>query len=518
MSKLLMIGLDSAEASLIRKWASEGCLPSLRALLEQGVMADLGSPAKEFPDLVWPTIYSGLGPARIGRYYYIQLQPEDWSLRLLEDELRPTPFWVQASQYGKRSIIVDVPKIALGPEFNGMQLASWGAHASHAESASHPPELLAQVLARYGPYPLHSCDSHGRRPRDYARLRDQMLAGVDVRGRLFLDLLTASEWDLFFCAFSETHCAGHQFWHLYDAGHPEHDPQNRLGLKNALRDVYEAVDRAIGAMVEAAGPGTQVLLFSGHGMRPQYHGRDLIPSLLKMWGMLGEANIPPDPAAEQELRVHRSLLKRIRDKIPMPWQYAVKSLLPKPIERYLVCKFMGVEKLNPSARAVYVPNNDLNTSIRVNLIGRDKYGRVSAGREYDELCGFLAARFSELINPATGRPAAEKITRVSKQFSGEYRDVLPDLTVLWSPEHSIDALYSPGYGTVIGSHHDLRTGGHAPGGFLVVPQSVAAVADLSQPHDKDIGPTALQLLGVPVPATMEGRSLLQTPASRTVGL
>jgi predicted AlkP superfamily phosphohydrolase/phosphomutase len=511
MPKLLLIGLDSAEVSLVRQWAAEGHLPTLGRFLREGSATQLHSPAYEFPDLVWPTIYTSLGPARLGRYYYIQLKPEEWSLQLLEDKLQGTPFWVEASQHGKRCVVLDAPKTALGPAFDGMQLASWGTHASHAATESHPPELLDQVLTRHGPYPLHSCDSHGRRPSDYVGLRRDLLAGVEARRKLFLDLLAASECDLFFCAFSETHCAGHQFWHFHDPGHPRHDSSDRFGLRNAIRDVYQAIDSSIGALVEAAGPDTDVIVFSGHGMRPQYHGRELLPALLEMWGMLAAENTPPDPSRRQRVDVRMSLTRRLREMIPMPWQYAVKKMLPAQLEHYLICRFMGAEKLDPNARAVYIPNNDLNTSIRINLTGRDRYGRVAPGEAYENLCNFLAERLHELINPATGRPAVECVTRVSSQYEGEYLNVLPDLTVLWNADHSIDALESPGYGTVVGSHTDLRTGGHAPDGFLMASRSLSGRLNLDSADDKDIAPTILQLLDTPIPASMEGRSLLRAP-------
>lgn len=509
--RLLLIGLDAAESSLVRSWASAGHLPTLRGFLRDGASADLCSPGYEFPDLVWPTIYTSLGPARLGRYYYIQLQPEQWSLELLEDELHGTPFWVEASQHGKRCVVLDAPKTALGPPFDGLQLASWGAHAAHAATASHPPELLSAVLERHGRYPLHSCDSHGRRPKDYLDLRRQLLAGIEARRDLFLDMMASSEWDLFFCSFAETHCAGHQFWHLYDPNHPRHDPADHAGMRNALRDVYQSIDGAIGRLIEAAGPDTQVIVFSGHGMRPQYHGRELLPALLEMWGMLEDQNVTPDPERRQCLRVRPSLSKRLRDLVPMPWQYAVKKALPARLERYLVCRFMGAEKLDPNARAVYIPNNDLNTSIRINLKGRDRYGRVAPGREYDYLCRFLEQRLLELINPASGKPAVECVTKVSEQYKGDYLNVLPDLTVLWSADHSIDALESPGYGTVIGSHKDLRTGGHAPNGFLMASPSLSDRLNLDGADDKDIAPTILELLGAPVPKNMEGRSLVCAP-------
>ena len=87
---------------------------------------------------------------------------------------------------------------------------------------------------------------------------------------------------------------------------------------------------------------------------------------------------------------------------------------------------------------------------------------------------------------------------------------------MWSSEHSIDSLYSPGYGTVHGSHNDLRTGGHAPGGFLVASNSIAETMDFDNADCKDIAPTVLQLLDVPIPETMEGRGLLTATAPSTL--
>ena len=186
---------------------------------------------------------------------------------------------------------------------DGIQLVNWGAHATHAQTASHPPELLRQVLDHHGPYPLHSCDSHGLKLEEYLQLRSQLLAGVRLRTQLIEDLLTSDAWDLFFCVFSETHCAGHQFWHLQDPDHPRHDPRNPYGLQTAMRDVYQAVDEAVGSIVRTAGPECVTVIFSGHGMQPQYHGRELLPTLLEMWGMKSPSkrrSRPQPRAADQD--------------------------------------------------------------------------------------------------------------------------------------------------------------------------------------------------------------------------
>jgi hypothetical protein len=76
----------------------------------------------------------------------------------------------------------------------------------------------------------------------------------------------------------------------------------------------------------------------------------------------------------------------------------------------------------------------------------------------------------------------------------------------WSAEAPIDALHSPGYGTVVGAHRDSRTGGHGPLGLIAVS---GAAGRFTGGHIADLAPTVLDLLGVPVPPALDGRSLLR---------
>jgi predicted AlkP superfamily phosphohydrolase/phosphomutase len=317
--------------------------------------------------------------------------------------------------------------------------------------------------------------------------------------------MAAQPWDLFVAVFAETHCAGHQFWHFEDETHPLHARAAADGLRSALRDVYAAVDRSIGSLVEAAGPGTQVIVFSSHGMRALYHGRDLLPTLLHLWGMRAGHNAEPDAARERRVVVRQPILKAMREAVPIRLQYRLKQLMPKRLADELLMRFIGTIKLDVGARAFYVPNNEVTPAIRLNVIGRDPFGRVAAGREYETLRDFLATRLRELINPVTGRAALDDVSVIDDLYPRERRQALPDLTGYWSPAAPIDAVYSPGYGTVIGSHKDHRTGGHAPAGFVA---AAPARGTLAGAHVRDIAPSVLQLLGVPIPSEAEGRRLL----------
>jgi len=266
--KVLLIGLDAAEISCVEKWAAEGHLPYLRRLAEGGGLTRLCSSAAEFPDEVWPSIYTSSNSAQFGKYYYIQPKHGSMSLELVDDvPCHAEQFWRTASEAGRYCAVVDVPKTDLGPPVNGIQVVSWGAHARRCKTASHPPELMERLIERYGQYPLRSCDEHGLSPEEYRKLREHLIEGTRLRTELLLDLMLSGDWDLFFGAYAETHCSGHQFWHLQDPGHPGYDPEDRHGLRDSMREIYREVDRGIGRLIEAAGEDTHVVVFSGHGMR-----------------------------------------------------------------------------------------------------------------------------------------------------------------------------------------------------------------------------------------------------------
>lgn len=57
---------------------------------------------------------------------------------------------------------------------------------------------------------------------------------------------------------------------------------------------------------------------------------------------------------------------------------------------------------------------------------------------------------------------------------------------------------------MVGRHRDYRTGGHGPDGLLAVD---GVPVQLAGAHLADVAPTVLDLLQVPLPPGLDGRSL-----------
>ena len=68
LSPVVFIGLDSADPALLLKWEQEGLLPSLGALRQRSLRGRVILPPGLGTGAMWVSLYSGVSPAKHGRY------------------------------------------------------------------------------------------------------------------------------------------------------------------------------------------------------------------------------------------------------------------------------------------------------------------------------------------------------------------------------------------------------------------------------------------------------------------
>src|SRR5882757_5819958 len=491
---------------LVRRWAAENKMPTFRRLMEHGTQAELSTVSDRLPDTAWNCICSGLDPAHLARYFYVQHDPETAGLRYMPDgSSGVTYFWDHLSAAGQRVGVVDVPHVDIAPRLNGFQIVSWGTHASHSKRSSTPSSMLREVDARFGPHPVGECDAVTSTHEGKKELRRRLLAGVHAHGELFRSCITEQNWDVLATVFAAPHCAGHFFWHYLDATHPLHDPDDRHGFADTIETVYRAIDREVGAMIEAAGPGVRVYAFAAHGMGLLYHASWNLPEILDYlgYGKGGRVHQPGE--------VHRADVnywRILRMMVPGNLQYAIKAVLPQRLQNELMFRFYRGNRSWEKCRAFAVPHNDAVGAIRINLKGRDYNGLVEPGAEYDRICDDLCAALAELTDPVSGRPVVRYISRIQRELHGPRLDRLPDITANWEQSFPWCAISSPRFGTIELRNQDARTGSHAPHAFLLASgEGIPKGATISGASIFDFVPTILYAAGMRPPTTCTGRPL-----------
>lgn len=475
-AKLLVLGIDAANPDLLRRWGADGTMPHLGALMARGLVGETRSLEGFLVGATWPSLYTGVTPARHGWHYTVQLKPGTYEYH--HPRVEHEPFWSALSRAGKRLAILDVPLTELDPNINGMQLVDWSGIEALSAFSSSPPEMRDEVTAQWGAYPLkHSCDGQRRSLHDFRALIDDLVHGIEIRAELTAHFLAKGGWDLLMQVFTESHCAGHQTWHLHDPEHPAHDAGMAAALGDPLRAVYVAIDKAIGRVVEAAG-GAQVLVVTAHGMSYWYGAQFLLPDVLLR---LGASAAVPDGASRPAPRASAiGAARRIWHWLPRTLREAVAPPRVRLRPRIEALPALPAIAADPRrSKCFVVRNGHLTAGIRLNLVGREPNGLLRPGAEAEAFCQALARDLLEIVDERTGRPVIRRVARTADLFEGNRLGNLPDLLLDWddaaptgSSHHgggaaAVVRVHSPKIGAVEGTNHFTRTGDHRIGGLFI---------------------------------------------------
>lgn len=507
--RVLLIGLDSADAGLIEDWSATGHMPTFARLRREGVWGRLGTTAEIMHVSAWPTIYTGTTPGHHGMYHAYQIRAGEQSIdRAHPERCAQPPFWKILDDAGRRCIVFDAFMNYPVPGFRGIQILEYGTWTWFGQPLSTPAGLLSEIRRRFGPYPAPEHTEQVQVPDDPRRFRDQLAAGARVKSRIVQSLVREQDWDLMFVTFGEPHGAGHYLWHIGDPEYPLQHRDGSLRGVHALRDVYGAVDEAIGEILEAVDDRTTVIITSGDGMGPNYSGCHLMPEMLHRMGLFYSENVGGASRASEAPK--KGMLARIRESIPLGLRQSVTRCLPRSLRYRLSLKWMNTGIDWTRSKVFCIPNSN-EGYFRVNLAGREPKGVVPDGGEYHELLASVRRQLERLVNPHNGMHAAERIVLTDDVYRGARRRDLPDAVITWNPLARISSeLETPDLGR-IGARagyaiSPFYTGNHRPSAFVLARgRSLPEGKALEGGHILDLAPTVLSMLGVDAPAHFEGK-------------
>lgn len=455
--RVLAIGLDAAEATLVRRMIDGGELPALRSLLDRGAWNSVSSPGQYSSGAVWPTFYSGRPASDHGLYARWNWDPAQMRPTYTGDD-NPTPFWCEFADSGRTVGIIDVPFAPFTDLSDGFEVFEWGPHDRVVGTVRVAPRAAEHVARATPPHPwADDLATPPHAPDELPGFVDECLAGVRLRGDLAVRLLDQIRPDVSVVVFSEVHRAGHYLWHTAE---PELDmyadlPPGAIPT-SALADVYRETDRQVGRMVEAAGPGTAVMVFALHGMEACRGTPPVLEPFLRDRGMAHLAST---------VDRRRSALTALKARIPEP----IRGLYRRSVPLHRRSRWAETAALPAydwaRTRAFALPL-ETEAHIRINLAGRESMGIVPP-EEYTATCDLLEKDLLALTT-VDGRSAVREVLRPPR---GTHRAGLPDLVVHWQRA----VFESPVLigGTPIHPVRRNETGRHAAAGFCIATGSLA---------------------------------------------
>ncbi|MEM8915759.1 MAG: alkaline phosphatase family protein [Pseudomonadota bacterium] len=468
LARIFVIGLDAYDKDLAARWAAEGKLPNIAKLHGVSVETEVENPRGLDAGVVWPCFQTGVTPARHGQFEGVrQFDSENYVHRFMDpDETSNYYFWNHLTKHNKRSCYVDAPYVHFPGAINGMAVWDWGTHSESSGHTqlilkTHPPELADEIKERFWPDPLERQLCDNLRPKKLDEIKwyyNGILKRIEMRIAMNKYLLDKGDWDFFQMVFPEAHSAGHHLWFLHDENHPDHDAETRAALGfDPLLKIYQAIDDGVGDLWDYAGEESVTLCYLSHGMGPEYSGTRMLDRMLA--ALDGQKTTDYKKGSTNMLRsAWRSLPEGMRRKL-------------KPMQRRAWNKVYndGFQPNREGRRFFEVYLNNRSAGVRLNVIGREKHGKISR-EDYDKVIAELDAELREFINVETNEPLVVDVVPVQDLFEhkGERLEHLPDVAVTWNTNAPINKVWSPKTGEIVNEHLSHRTGDHRPVGKVFV--------------------------------------------------
>jgi predicted AlkP superfamily phosphohydrolase/phosphomutase len=510
--KAFVLGLDGCTWDLLEPLIRDGHMPNLARLRELGSWSSLRSIFPPLSPVAWTGVMTGQNSGKHGVFEFLEhrhdpLHGQVNSSRAIQSRL----LWEIAAEHGKLTVAGGVP-MSYPPRpapFPGFFLGDF-LSPSDAKDFSTDPALFAELENEVGPYRPWSTSIHDG--GNEAAVLVDLRSFLDQHLRTIQFLMKRCPWDLFIFDVMATDRFQHELWHVWDLIHrAARGRESELkALKPRLIEFWTTVDRGVGAIEAALPSDAALLVISDHGFGPIEHYVNF-----NVW-LLEQGYI----ALENSFYVKQKHWC-YRHGLTPEWIYRVMSRLGMGNHR--VSRFRGKQAglLDRIGESLFLSRRHIDWSrtqayaqgnfgqIFLNLKGRQPNGCV-APEDAPSLLADLKAKLQSIANPETGEPLVEHVYERDELYSGPHASLAPDLTVVLNDwryrtiglhDFTTHRVISPAFGP---------TGDHRMEGILIAAgPAIRTGATVREPMLLDIAPTVLHLLGVPVPADMDGRVLLE---------
>lgn len=522
--KVFVLGLDGATWDILDPLIAAGELPALAKIKAEGASGTLNSIFPPLSPVAWTGVMTGKNSGKHGIFEFLEYEHNPLGGRVNSSRaIKAELVWEVAGRHGKTTVAGGVPMSYPARKAPGFYLGDFLSPADAADFASDPAILKELETALGTPYRPWSTAVHDGGQEQKAL--DELTDYLDHHLKAVRFLMDRCPWDLFMFDLMATDRIQHELWHAWDPEHLAAKGRDLSSVRAGFIEFWKRLDRGIAEIKAALPADSALILMSDHGFGAVEHYVNFNVWLLeqgyialqdsfyvrqKHW--FYKRGITPGWFYGQMAKFHmaESRVGRFRGK-QMSW-----------VDRLADQTFLSRKHIDWSKTRAYAQGNF--GQIFINQKGRQPQGCV-APEDVRPLLDELKAKLLEIPHPETGKPLVEKVYEREELYDGPHAGLAPDLTVVLGDwRYRTIGLYDFTTNTLIGPAFG-PTGDHRlEGVFLGDGPAFRPGASPEGATLLDIAPTVLHLLGVPVPADMDGRvlgevldpSLVPIPAAEAV--
>jgi predicted AlkP superfamily phosphohydrolase/phosphomutase len=498
---VLVIGLDGGTLRILGPLAERGVMPALRRLMVEGRSGTLRSTLPWYTIPGWTSLMTGVHPGTHGLLHWVAADPAAYfenvreGRRFVTSADLPFPtFWDVAGAAGRRVAVVNMPATYPAWPVNGVMVTGLLTPHGATRGVFYPEDLSSRFPGyRVDLSASREADSPDAPPRTdvdraaYVRELIDLTKGRETLGTSVI----AGDVDLGVIIFVGPDRISHRAW--AEQASVAANPAQRGEIAALVLAYYRALDHALEALIEAAGPDATVMVVADHGSGPPAEQSFAVNAWLREGGYLKLR------ASQMQVAIgSRRTLKRMASPIVRRWKR----------KRGIRSEHALVDWSRSTAYAVKYPHTQV-CGIVVNRKGLKREGWVreeDAHRIVERLRDQLAA-----VTDPSGRKVV--VASWTKQELGATAPGFPDLMV------ETDKRFFPADGLLrrtLFQPDDGPSGIHEREGIFVVWGPRVRDEGPADADIVDVAPTVLGLLGIDPPSFIEGkvrRELFEPPAS-----
>ena len=522
-ARALVLGLDGFDLGLVQQFGPE-CLPNLHALMARGVFAALESvqPPATLPN--WTTFLTGVDPARHGVFDFTTRK--GYRVRFTAGTAREVPtVFRQLDRLGLRCACLSFPATWPPEELeHGIFVSGWDAPVAFEADRSFmwPRSLYDETVQRFGAPTFDDVDEfHADAPGWVDRLPHALEQRVARKTDWARWLLERQDWDVFAVYFGESDTASHYLWAHHDPESPRRPLSVSTEQRRGLQRVYEALDQAVGSLLEAAGgDATEITVLSDHGSGGSSDKVLYLNRLLAQHGLLRFAKQRGRGGARLKEIALRHFPPRLRERL---FRFG-NAWLPSRLESNV--RFGAIDMRNTLAFS-----DELNyfPGIYLNLAGREPQGTVQPEQKRETILRVRSALL-DTRDPWSGKPVFRDLVPREELFEGPHLNRAPDLLLdlqldngfsynlmpssppprrsrLTGPQPTSSPFRKLTDHEKLGKKGRSLPGSHRSHGFMTLAGPSVRAAGQLDAHIADMTATLLSRLGLSVPPSFKGRVL-----------
>jgi predicted AlkP superfamily phosphohydrolase/phosphomutase len=415
--KLIIIGLDGGTYKIIDPLISEGKLPNIKKLIDNGTRTTLRSTIPPLTAPAWVTLMTGVNPGKHGLFDFIKLNklsyetpvtlsPKETCNLVHSSYYKGKTLWDIFSNNNLKTSVIMMPMTYPAWQINGYMLSGYPS-PDLKKPSGYPLEWLSTI----GPL----FDLSVIKINNEDKLIAECKKLVNKVEAVLIEQIINSQCDIHCVVFSSTDFLQHYLWKYLS------DIDNKYS--DAIRNIYMEIDKSIGKIMElVSSKKTTFVVLSDHGFTSSPEKYFHINAWLIREGYLAVK--------------HKADCNGLMNYILNPLRYRKVGLrlflrsyykyLPNNLQKKLSDIYYNTNQFSWNETKAFSHRLGTVEGIVINMKGRQSSGFVEK-TEYEALRNEIIEKLKDIRDDDNNLNVVKSVFKREEIYKGKFVDLVPDI-------------------------------------------------------------------------------------------